>query len=260
MAPARDHYPGVTWRAFRQDAHVARGFAAVRSYLAAVPGRVLGDSLAARSDPTEGRTGLHVRRAGLDVSRDVQVVLGDLEMDARSMRIPVSWADAGRPRLFPVLEATLEITPAGADSRSQTQRSHTQLALSGRYAPPLGRLGVVADMLAGHHLVLESVDRFLGDLVERLGRDLPPEPAPAAEAPPEPAQENSIPRRRVFLSVEEATWQAGGVAAIERRLRAEPGVIDVVLDADAGLVVVEYDGATCGLAHLAGLADPSVPA
>lgn len=250
MAPATEHHPPVAWRAFGQDASVARRFAAVRSYLSAAPGRLLGDSRAAGPDLTEGRTGLHVRRAGLDVSREVQVVLGDLEMEGHSMRIPVRWADARRPRFFPVLEATLEITPAGPDSGPATR-----LALSGRYVPPLGRLGVVADTLAGHRVVLESVDRFLGDLVERLERDLPPEPARAAVTPPEPAQD-SIPRRRVFFSVEAPVWQAGGVAAIERRLRDEPGVIDVVLDANAGLLVVEYDAATCGLAHLATLADP----
>src|SRR5688500_20275666 len=96
-----EHHPPMTWRAFRQDAHVARRFAAVRSYLSAAPGRLLGDSRAAGVDLTEGRTGLHVRRAGLDVSREVQVVLGDLEIDGPSLRIPLRGTDPSRARVFP---------------------------------------------------------------------------------------------------------------------------------------------------------------
>jgi hypothetical protein len=255
MAPAMEHPPAASWRAFRQDVEVSRVFTAVRSYLSAAPGRLLGDSPpTAGPDEIEARTGLHVRRAGLDVSRDVRVVVGDLEIDGRSMRIPVRWADARRPRLFPVLVATLEITPAGTD-----RPSATRLAFSGRYAPPLGRFGAMADAIAGHRLVFESVDRFLDGLVERLERDLPPEPARAPEALPDPAQESPIPRRRVFLSVEPPVWLAGDVAGIVGRLRAEPGVIDVVLDADAGLVVVEYDATSCGLAQLTALAERGVP-
>jgi hypothetical protein len=65
--------------------------------------------------------GLHVRRVGLDVSRDIQFTRGDLEMGSRFARIPLRWADARRPSLFPVLDAVLEIYPAVHDTRQMTE-------------------------------------------------------------------------------------------------------------------------------------------
>jgi hypothetical protein len=49
----------------------------------------------------------------------------------------------------------------------------TQLGLFGRYRPPFGRLGALTDDLAGHRIVVDSVDRFLDDLVEQLHAALP---------------------------------------------------------------------------------------
>ena len=165
-ATERDHPPG--WRAVRDSVYVDRAFDRVRSYVSASPECLFGDRAA----------GLHIRLGGVDVSRDVRLTHGDLETGSRFARMPLRWADARRPKLFPLLEATLEINPAvhGGDPT-------TQLALRGEYVPPLGRLGAAVDTFIGHRLVLQSVKRFLGELVARLERDIPPEPVRSREEP-----------------------------------------------------------------------------
>jgi hypothetical protein len=151
---------GLIWRAIRRDAFVERAFDPIRSYLSVNPGAVLGDLPAY----------LHVRAAGLDVSRNVRADRGDLEVGGHLVRIPLEWSDVRRPRLFPVVEATLEVTPESHDGRSATR-----LHLDGRYRLPFGRFGAVVAALAGHRLLLQSVDRFLAGLSERLELELPPE-------------------------------------------------------------------------------------
>ncbi|MGH9009834.1 MAG: hypothetical protein ACRDYF_08325, partial [Acidimicrobiia bacterium] len=79
MTAATEQSRPTGWRPFRHDTDVDRAFDKVRSYLSATPGRLLGDGPAAESGGAGRRTGLHVRRAGLDLSREVRVVLGDLE-------------------------------------------------------------------------------------------------------------------------------------------------------------------------------------
>ena len=54
----------------------------------------------------------------------------------------------------------------------------TQVKLSGRYRPPLGRVGELADTLAGKQLAVESVQGFLDELVRRLEEALPAVPPP----------------------------------------------------------------------------------
>src|SRR5689334_7854639 len=144
-----------------QTSLVGRGFESVRSYVSVRPDVLLGE------DPT----GLHVRRAGLDISRDVRMTHGDVETERRPVQPEVRWPDARRPTWFPVFDGILTMMPAGADVRGTTR-----VALAGRYVPPFGRLGGAVDRLVGHRLVVQSMQRFLVQLTDRLERDLPPEP------------------------------------------------------------------------------------
>ena len=151
---------GLIWRPVCRDASVERAFDQIRSYLAVNPGTVLGDLPAY----------MHVRAAGLDVSRDVHADRGDLEVGGHVVRIPLGWSDARRPGLFPVVEATLEVTPQSHDGRSTTR-----LHLAGRYRSPFGWFGAAVAALIGHRLLIQSVDRFLAGLAERLELELPAE-------------------------------------------------------------------------------------
>jgi hypothetical protein len=162
MTAAIDEARPVAGRTFRVDAYVDREFERVRSYVSASPECLLGD----------GVTSVHVGWAGLDLSRPIRVTGGDLEMGSRFARIPLRWADARHPERFPLIDATLELNPA-----MYGQQPTTQLVLSGSYLPPFGRFGAAADVLFGHHLVLQSVDQFLARLAGCLERDIPPEPA-----------------------------------------------------------------------------------
>jgi hypothetical protein len=160
MQPGSEDLTIGRWRPIRRVAHVRREFDRIRSYVTVNPAAVLGDRPA----------GLHVRRAGLDMSRDVRFVVGDLEIGGHSVRIPLRWADARRPELFPVLDAVLTIAPEWCDGRGAAR-----LDLAGHYRPPFGRLGAVISALGGYRLLVESVERFLAAFAERLEEELPPE-------------------------------------------------------------------------------------
>jgi hypothetical protein len=237
-------------REVRYLAYVDRDFGQVRSYLTADPQRLLRDLPPTRDAGGGVRTGLHLHRAGLDVSRDVKVVLGDLQLSARSVRVPLHWEDARRPGLFPVLDATLDLIPV-ASGRHHT----TQIGFVGRYEAPLGWLGAVADSLAGHRLVLESVEEFVEGLAGRFERELPEAPPARDEAERHPERPPGR-LRRAFLPVEDLDQRPGGATEVLRRLEAEPGVATVRIEPPLDIAVVEYDATVCGLSRLLGLLEP----
>jgi hypothetical protein len=171
----------LIWRPVRRETSVERGFDRIRSYLSANPSTVLGDL----------PVSLHVLHAGLDLSRNARVERGDLEIGSHVVRIPLAWSDSRRPGLFPVLEATLEVTP-----QIVARPSATRLDFAGHYRLPFGPFGAVVAALGGRRLLLESVDRFLAGLVQRLELELPPEPALYASPLSRPQQECTDDRRR----------------------------------------------------------------
>ncbi len=231
-----------TWREVRQYAYVDRPCAEVCRLMAGEPERVLGHP-GDRGAVREQRAGLHVRRAGVDLSREVRIVRGDLILDEDAARLPLRWEDAERPNLFPVLEATLELVPVPAG-----RRSATQVGLTGRYRPPFGRLGAVADTLAGHKVVLESVDRFLDEITGRIEAEVEPR-ALASEAPGSQVSGLSS-QRRVFLHVEGLERFPSGALPLRERLSAEPGVRKAMVDAVAGMAVIDYNATVCSLGRL----------
>jgi len=101
MTAATEQARPVGWRPFRRVAVVDRAFDPVRSYLSAAPARLLGEGSTAPAGGDGVRTGLHVRRAGLDMSRDARVVLGDLRQQSTAPK--QQWGGPGR-RVFLRLE------------------------------------------------------------------------------------------------------------------------------------------------------------
>ena len=230
------------WRTVRQFAYVDRAFRDVRRYVTAAPARIIGggrpDALLAPDGPG---TELHVRRAGLDLARHVRMVMGELQVGIHNARLPIRWEDASRPELFPILDATFELAPVSAGRRPMTQ-----LGLRGRYQPPRGRFGSLADTLAGRRIVLESVEGFLDELAARLEREVP-----AYE--PEPAHPQTAPlqgRRRVILPVDELKRRPGGAAGLQLLLQAVPGVFEVSVNPHTRLALIDYDAQSCSVHHL----------
>ena len=230
--PAADP-PG--WRKIRHFAYVDRSFRDLRRAVATAPQRILA-----------GSSELRVRRVGFDLARDVRMILGDIEIGIHSARLPIRWEDAAHPGLFPILDGTLEVAPVRAGRHPMTQ-----LGLFGRYRPPLGRLGGLADNVAGHRIAVESVERCLDDLVARFEADLPattPEPEAGVGAP------SAVPgRRRIVLPVDDLDRSPGGAAGLSLRLVSEPGVLDATVNPVSGLAVIDYDGAACSVRQLLGV-------
>lgn len=236
------------WRTLRHFAYVDRPFRDVRRRVAAAPQRILADPSRSPGDDPAARTELRVRRAGLDLGRDVRMVFGDIQIGIHSARLSLRWEDAAHPGLFPVLDATLELAPVRAGRHAMTQ-----LGLFGQYRPPFGRFGALADSLAGRRIVLESVERFLDDLVDQFHADLP-------ESEPEPEDDRSCgagasdvsERRRIVLPVEGLDRRTGGAAGLALLLLGEPGVIDASVNPASGLAVIDYDGTACSVGRLLG--------
>jgi hypothetical protein len=143
------------WRPLHEFVYIDRAFRDVRRCLADRPGEIVPESATAQL-------------AGLELTRDVRMVVGDLQIGHRTAWLTIHWEDLHHPGFFPLLDARLEFMPVGAGHRPTTQ-----VALRGQYRPPLGGLGRLADNLAGHRVVEESVRAFLEALAAHLEGTLP---------------------------------------------------------------------------------------
>jgi hypothetical protein len=143
------------WRPLHEFGYIDRPFRDVRRRLADRPGEIVPESATAQL-------------AGLELTRDVRLAVGDLEIGHQTAWLTIHWEDLRRPDLFPLLDATLEFMPVAAGNRPTTQ-----VALRGQYRPPLGGLGSLADNLAGHRVVEQTVRAFIGVLADHLERALP---------------------------------------------------------------------------------------
>jgi hypothetical protein len=232
------------WRTIRHFAYVDRDFRAVRRCLAADPESFLAAAPGGPGGDTTAKAELHVDRAGFDLTRHVRMTLGDLRVGVNSAHLPIRWEDATRPGLFPILDATLEVTAVKAGRRAMTQ-----LGLFGRYRPPFGRLGALTDNLAGHRIVVESVDWFLDQLVERLHTTLP-EPSPDEVSDADLVSPERPGRRRIILGVGPLDRSPGGAAGLALRLQTAAGVLDASVNPRTGLAEIDYDNQVCSPGQL----------
>jgi hypothetical protein len=96
------------------------------------------------------------------VGKRVQVELGTAYARGEGSVVPVSWWATGAERLFPTLDADLELMPMGPDQ--------VMLTLMGRYEPPLGAVGRAVDRLVLHRVAETCVRGFLRRTAANLER------------------------------------------------------------------------------------------
>ena len=143
------------------SAMLIQDFVQVNAPYAFVHGRLLEPRLGWLADDAtaayaEGeRLFLTVSATGgeMTVHKRVQVDLGDAYSRGEGVVVPLSWWAAGAERLFPTLDADLEIMPMGPNQ--------VMLTLMGRYEPPLGAMGRVVNRLVLHRVAEACVRNFL---------------------------------------------------------------------------------------------------
>ncbi len=229
-----------SWREIRHYTYVERPFDEVWVLLAQSPGELLGHASEASY---VRRASLHVRRAGVEMVRDVRLRFGGLVCDEDRARLSLRWDDAHHPRLFPVLEAVLELVPL-RNGRQQI----TQIGIAGRYHPPFGAIGGLADRFAGESVAEDSVASFVDDLARRVEALIAEAPAPTEYPDQEPPLDPGL--RRVFMPVDRLDHCPGGAAGVGRYLHAIPGVVRAEVNPQAGLVTVEFDPELCNPVNL----------
>jgi hypothetical protein len=107
------------------------------------------DGAVERAEPLLAEVG--VGSNGLRVAKRVVVRLGQPIKFPSKLSLPMTWEPGGR--LLPTLNAELEVASLG--------RARTQLAISGRYDPPLGTVGRTVDRLALHRVAEATIKDFL---------------------------------------------------------------------------------------------------
>jgi hypothetical protein len=167
--------------AFVQDRRVVdRPFEEVVAAVEAGGGAVLGKALDASREAGE-RLCARVAPASWPaaLAKTVTVKPGPVRRFGDGILIAFSWEAEGGESLFPRLDADIEIAPFGVDRAT--------LDLRGRYDPPAGNLGRVADKLLLHRLAESTVRAFLGSVCNAVagrsgtGDGVPTSPAVEAE-------------------------------------------------------------------------------
>jgi hypothetical protein len=87
------------------------------------------------------------------LDKEVEISIGASYRAPGKTRLPMSWKATGTGRLFPSLDADLEVAGIG------TRR--TQLSISARYTPPLGPLGRILDRALLHRVAEATIKDFL---------------------------------------------------------------------------------------------------
>jgi hypothetical protein len=116
----------------------------------------LADSAAERAEPLLAQVG--VGPSSLRVAKRVTVQLGQPVQFPSKLALPMTWEPGGR--LLPRLDGELELGTLGSH--------RTQLAISGRYDPPLGTVGRTIDRIALHRVAEATIKDFLDRVAATL--------------------------------------------------------------------------------------------
>lgn len=227
------------WREIRHYAYVERPYEDVWPVLARASWQVLSGEAMVPEGPEAPE--LHVRRAGITLARTVRLRFGAIVVDEDRARLGLRWEDSRRPKLFPVLEAVLDLAPLVAG-----RRQITQVGLVGRYLPPLGAIGGIGDRLAGEEVAAQSIAGFLDELARRLESMVDPEAIDGDEtAENQNVPDESFELHHVHLPLERLGDRPGGAAGVNRYLAGRPGVVHARVDPFAAIAEIEYDPELC---------------
>jgi hypothetical protein len=102
------------------------------------------------------------------VDKEVEIEIGEPYAIPAKTMLPIAWKATAAERIFPQLEADIEIAALGT--------SRTQLSISARYRPPLGPLGRALDRALLHRVAEATVKDFL----DRVGEGVEARVARAA--------------------------------------------------------------------------------
>lgn len=232
------------WRRIERYTYVERPYDDVWGWLAGHLS-TLGHPL-----PGGGRSiELHIRPAGMEISRPVRLNVSGLVCGDDRATAAIGWADAAHPRLFPELNAVLELAPLRND-----EAPFTQFGIIARYRPPLGPLGAFGDRLIGADVADATLTTFLDELAGAAERAIDP---PRQESGDADSGHHEVDPglHRLFLTVDGLAVRPGGAAGVSAALVAVPGVVHVSLNPWAGLVAVDHDPTQCGLDRLVAALD-----
>ena len=113
-------------------------------------------------DSYSRETGTLARVGAIGLSKLVRVQVRELARTEESAGIALRWEAAGPGGgLFPVLDADVRLTPAGAHV--------TLLSMAGSYRPPLGSLGQALDQAILHRVAAATIRRFVVQVAARIG-------------------------------------------------------------------------------------------
>jgi hypothetical protein len=94
------------------------------------------------------------------VDKEVEIRLGSAYRIPGKTLLPMTWRATGTERLFPQLDADLEVAALGA--------TRTLLSISARYRPPMGSLGRALDRAMLHRVAEATIKDFLDRVGERV--------------------------------------------------------------------------------------------
>jgi hypothetical protein len=94
------------------------------------------------------------------IDREVEIELGTPYLSGSATRIPLTWRATNKERLFPQLEADLEIAGLGPD--------RSQLSMDARYRPPFALVGRALDRALLHRVAEATIKDFVDRVAERV--------------------------------------------------------------------------------------------
>lgn len=99
------------------------------------------------------------------IDREVEIRLGSPYRIPDKTILPMTWHATRSERLFPQLEADLEVAALGPH--------RAQISISARYRPPMGTIGRLLDRAMLHRVAEATIKDFLDRVGERVGARQP---------------------------------------------------------------------------------------